>query len=125
MVMHSRPPKRSSLRARVALPTVALLLGLASVSCEEQTVTDRFQVFGVVSDRTTGARISGATVEFTSDTLFRASARTNGNGFYEMVVETDVPFGQVRAERDGYLPSEATVFFDTRERRIDLELRAE
>lgn len=128
VVMKSRQHKRHTSivsSARVALLALVALLAVASLGCEDEAITDRFQLFGVVRNRTSGARVSGVTVTFTSDTLFRASARTNGDGFYEMAVETDVPFGQVRATRDGFLPSETTVFFDTPERRIDLELRPE
>ncbi len=105
--------------------TLFLLLMLpASSACKEAgSATDAFEVSGVVTDETNGNGIGGATVTFVSDTLFRTRTSTGGGGDYEMTVDTDVPFGQVRAEKEGFVSGEATVHFDTRARRIDLQLR--
>jgi hypothetical protein len=99
-----------------------LCFGLVS-ACATETATERFELTGRVTEGTTDEGIPRATVTFVSDTLFRASAETSGDGTYQMAVETDVPFGQARAEKDGYLSDERTVFFDTPTRRIDLQLR--
>ncbi len=97
---------------------------LALSACESATATDRFELSGYVQDQTSGRGVGGARVQFVSDTLFEAETQTNGDGFYEMVVETDRPFGQVQATADGYDPEDATVFFDTNRRRLDIRLRA-
>ena len=70
-----------------------------------------------------GGGVGGASVIFTGDTLYTGRASTDDDGFYELRVETDSPFGQVRATHPDYQAAEATVFFDTSERRIDLVLR--
>jgi hypothetical protein len=88
----------------------------------EDAPTDSYELSGVVTDEATGKHLSGALVTFVSDTLYTTDTRTDGDGHYEMIVETDTPFGQVRAELDGYRPGERTVFFDTPSRRIDIEL---
>ena len=91
--------------------------------CAEAPVTTRYTIAGRVTDAATGAGIAGAAITFVSDTLYDDATTTDSSGDYEMTVESDVLFGQVRAERDGYAPAEATVYFDTRSRRIDLVLR--
>ncbi len=108
---------------------MVLLLGmtLASIgalgSCAEDPGTTHYEVAGRITDAATGDGVSGAAITFVSDTLYTDTTRTGSGGHYEMAVESDVPFGQVRAERDGYQPAETTVYFDTRSRRIDLVLR--
>jgi hypothetical protein len=82
-----------------------------------------YELGGEVLDRTSGQGIGGAEVTFVSDTLQESFATSGSDGAYRMVVRTDSPFGQVRAEREGYLPDERTVFFDTSPRRMDLRLR--
>jgi len=82
-----------------------------------------FEVEGRVTDGFTGEGLSGADITFTSDTGFSATSRTGGGGRYRMSVESDVRFGQVRAEHEGYGPAEGTVFFDSDSRVVDLSLR--
>jgi hypothetical protein len=96
-------------------------LGLAS-ACKSE-VTERYRVSGFVRDDATGNGIGGVKVTFTSDTLRTADTTTSGNGAYEMNVRSDVPFGQVKAEREGYSTDQRTVHFDSNDRRIDLVLR--
>ena len=103
---------------------VAATLVFAGCSGDDAP-TEIYELSGVVTERLTGDAVSGARVTFTSDTLYTESATTDGDGQYEMSVETDSPFGQVRAEKDGFVAAEKTVFFDMRVRRIDLELRRE
>lgn len=116
-----------SMRQRpLALVPAALLLAFGVIAgCAEDTPTTDFELTGFVSDDVDGHPIAGATVRFTSDTLYTATAGTDGDGRYEMVVSTDTPFGQVRAEAAGYTPAEKTVYFDSSPRRIDLRLRPE
>ncbi len=104
---------------RTALILVVLTLGLG---CASEPTAEEKELSGVVRDRLSGSRISGATVTFTSDTLYSQSTRTDGDGHYEMIVETDTPLGQVRAEHASYQPAETTVYFDAPERTIDLAL---
>ena len=100
--------------------------GLAAVlgACAtDAPPTDSYELSGYVREQFSGDPVSGATVRFTSDTLYTEATRTGADGLYEMVVRTDTPFGQVRGEKAGFTPSEATVYFDAPERRIDLALR--
>ncbi len=110
-------------RARTRLLGTCGLLCVLAAACgggdppvEERTVA------GYVRE-TDGTAISGAEVTFVGETLYEGDARTDGDGYYELRVETDSPFGQVRAAHPDFQPAEATVFFDTSERRIDLVLR--
>jgi len=106
--------------ASAALTFVALILG----ACGEGPPTEQRTVAGFVTDGAEMRGIRGAEVTFTSDTRYTASATTNGDGFYEIRVETDSDFGQVEATHPEYGQSaEGTVFFDTEERRVDLVLR--
>lgn len=117
-MMRSRP---SSLAQAIA---VLALMGSAA-SCTTNSSTSTYSINGYVTDVLTNAPLSGASVTFTSDTLFTADATTDEDGLYEMTVTTDSPFGQVRAELGGYQAVDATVLFDTSERRIDLKMRPE
>ncbi len=101
---------------------LSLLLVVSSLGCATDPPTTQKDLSGVVRDRLSGRRISGATITFRSDTLYSETARTDGDGHYEMIVETDTLLGQVRAERSGYQTAEETVYFDTDERVIDLDL---
>ncbi len=125
MLANSRAPKLVVRLARGGPALAALLSAFALFQgCEEvsDALVDR-EVAGRVTDVRTGEPLAGARVVFTSDTLMSADATTGGDGRYEIAVTTDTPFGQVRAERTGYQPAEATVFFDTVARRVDLMLR--
>ncbi len=101
----------------------ALALSLLIVACGSDPVGERRELSGFVTILGSGERVGGATVTFTADTLLQAETTTNGNGFYEMVVRTDVPFGQVRATKAGHQPGEETVLWDTNERRVDVQMR--
>lgn len=106
---------------RVAFKS-SLLCAVLAIACASEPPTSQKDLSGVIRDRLSGKRISGASVRFQSDTLYSASTRTDDDGHYEMVVESDTPLGQVRAEHADYQPSEKTVFFDTNERVIDIDL---
>ncbi len=84
-----------------------------------------YELGGFITVQGTGEKISGATVVFTSDTLYRASTKTDADGEYSVAVGTDTPFGQVRASKPGFVDNEASVFFDDSPRRIDLALPRE
>ena len=112
---------RRRLVPALALTAVWALAG--SLGCGSDPTTSAYNLSGYVTELGSGDPIRNATVTFTSDTLRRTETSTNGSGFYEMVVETDTPFGQVRAEAEGYDPGESTVYFDAPERRVDLELK--
>lgn len=114
-------PRPTFLAAALAL--FALLGG--AISCTGNSSTSTYSISGYISDVLSGAPLSGATVTFTSDTLYTANATSDDDGLFEMTVTTDAPFGQVRAELGGYQAVETTVFFDTTERRIDLTMRPE
>lgn len=101
----------------------AVVLGLGLVSCGEGAPTEDYELAGFVTIAGTEEGVRGATVIFTSDTLYRSEARTNGDGYYEMPVTSDTPLGQVRAEHPEFQTVESSVFFDTRTRRVDLVTR--
>jgi len=112
-------------RLAASVPVVLAMLLVAS--CDSSPTTDTFELSGVVTvlleSGDGGGPIEGARVTFTSDTLLQESATTDSDGRYRMRVESDVSFGQVRAQADGFRPQERTVYFDTPRRRVDLQLR--
>lgn len=98
----------------------AIVACLLASACAEDSATSTYELAGYVREVGRGPGVRGATVTFTSDTRYTASTRTGSDGYYEMSVETDSEFGQVRAEAEGYQPAEASVYFDSRARRVDL-----
>lgn len=100
-----------------------MTLGLAG--CEGTTL-DAFELTGRVSvfESSTDAPVPGARVIFTSDTLLVEETVADDDGRYRMRVLSDHPFGQVRAEAEGFRPAERTVYFDQQRRRIDLRMRS-
>jgi hypothetical protein len=101
-----------------------VLVAAAYAGCAEDSPTSTYTIAGHVTDAATGDGVGGARVRFVSDTLYTEAVKTSSSGHYQMMVESDVLFGQVRAERSGYTPAETTVYFDTPSRRIDLVLKA-
>lgn len=106
------------------------MIGLATclMGCgENPTMMEGFELSGRVEEligpETIGDPIPGARVTFMSDTLIVEETTSDDGGRYRMRISTDYPFGQVRAEADGFSPDEQTVFFDQMIRRVDLELR--
>src|SRR5687768_8685855 len=81
-----------------------LVLAAAVAGCgtEEDPNVDRYELSGYVLNDLEGGPIGGAMVIFRSDTLRMGETTTDGDGLYEMVVETDIAFGQVRAEAAGF-----------------------
>jgi hypothetical protein len=110
------------MRHRLTPLVPALLFAFLAWGCESSP-TDFYGLSGEITDERTGDGIGGATVSFTSDTGYGAETTANGDGVYRLEVETDHPFGQVRAEASGYVPKERTVYFDSADRRIDIALR--
>ena len=104
---------------------VAVALALMVLAgCEDETAPlDIYELSGTVTEDRSGSDVGGARITFTSDTLYTTATTTDGDGHYEMLIESDVPFGQVRAEKAGYQTVEETVYFDTRTRRVDLVMR--
>jgi len=99
---------------------------LAFSACDDGgPPTQGFEVAGFVTDGETGRGIGGATVVFRSDTLYEESTTTEGNGRYELAVDSDTPFGEIIASAEGYSTRQVTVFFDVSSRRIDVELPPE
>jgi hypothetical protein len=102
---------------------VPLLVGAAvATGCGDTNPTGSFELTGRVLEVNTEEPVSGALVIFRSDTLYTNQDQTSGGGWYQMGIETDSPFGQVRAEHPGYIPDEETVFFDGPQRRVDIRL---
>ena len=106
---------------------LASAAAIFAASCGEGAPTEAFELSGVVTALLTsgeaGGPIADADVRFVSDTLIVSETTTDGSGRYRMTVLSDHPFGQVVAEAPGFLGSEATVFFDSPQRRVDLALR--
>ena len=107
-------------RAASLLPVV-VIFGCGG----DDSATSTYELSGIVEETFSGDRLEGVRITFTSDTLYRSDTTTDDDGYYEMSIETDVPFGQVRADRPGYVTEETAVFFDTNERRVDFDLRPE
>jgi hypothetical protein len=102
---------------------VGALAVLATLSsCDSGAPTALYELSGIITE-VNGGPIGGARVVFRADTLETADTYTNGDGVYRLSIESQSRFGQVRAEADGYIPGESTVFFDTNVRRLDLILR--
>jgi hypothetical protein len=112
-------------RARSIVP--ALLAASVLSACAEAPPLDTYELSGEVTvlleTADDGGPIPNARVTFISDTLRVEETTTDANGRYRMRVSTDHRFGQVRAEADGFVPHEETVYFDTPQRRVDLALR--
>lgn len=106
---------------------VGLSAAIAIAGCAPPDLTASYELSGIVSERFESGDvltpIGGANVTFTSDTGLSASAVTGSDGRYRMIIESDTPFGVVRAEAAGFAPSTRSVYFDTPVRRIDLDLR--
>jgi len=106
---------------------VPVMLVWLLASCDGSAPTDTYELSGRVTVllETPGddTNISGARITFTSDTLIATETVTDESGRYRMRVQTDHDFGQVRAEADGFSTHETTVYFDSPQRRIDIELR--
>jgi hypothetical protein len=120
---------RGTLRA---VATTAALLAVLG-GCDEGAPVEAFEVSGFVEELSPtggGAPIPGARVTFVSDTLLSAETTSDDDGRYRMTVQVEVPrltdappFGQLRAEAEGFRASSETVLFDTRRRRVDLRLQ--
>lgn len=110
-------------------PALALLAGMLGSGCMEPSTLESYELSGRISvlleTSGPGAAIPGARVVFISDTRIVQETTADGEGRYRMRVTTDHPFGQVRAEAEGYRPREVTVYFDTPQRRVDVALRRE
>lgn len=105
-----------------------VLLALSLTSCDDGGgVIEGFELSGrceeLLGPDLVGDGISGANVTFRSDTLVIEQTTSDDGGWYRMRIMTDQPFGQVRAEAEGYQTTERTVFFDAPTRRVDLEMR--
>lgn len=115
-------------RASTPVPTVlAICAFLLFAGCSEDTpeTAQDVEVSGYVKDEVTKRAIRRAAVTFTSDVLDTASTTADDDGYYEMAVTTNTPTGRIAVSASGYLPGEASVFFDVPSRRVDLELRPE
>ncbi len=105
------------------VPAAALLFALGCQNTEAPTTA--YEVAGVVRDARSQALIEGAQVRFQSDTLYTGTTQTDDEGRFQLVVDSDVPRGQLSAEAAGYRRGEQSVYFDTRQRTLNLELLPE
>lgn len=112
-------------RARSRVPS-SLVLALLFAGCVEGAPLDTYELSGrvtVLLESGQDVGVAGAHVTFVSDTLIVEDTTADGEGRYRMRVATDHPFGQVRAEAEGFVPHEETVLFDSDQRRVDIALR--
>jgi len=92
---------------------------------ESATETER-TIEGNVRDERSDRGISGAAVEFVSDTLDRAQTRSDSDGQFTLFVQVrdGVRFGTLEASHERYEDSASrSVYFDGTELNIDLQLR--
>ena len=102
-----------------ALLSAVLLAGVASCG---STPGLTHELSGYVRDADTNAPVGGAMVTFRSDTLMTYDTTSADDGQYRLLVDVDVPFGQLSAMHDGYDGVQTTVYFDTDIRRVDLPM---
>ncbi|MCZ7683299.1 MAG: hypothetical protein M5U28_32670 [Sandaracinaceae bacterium] len=116
-------------RARAVVPPALALFAMLTAGCMEPSTLEAYELSGRVTvlleTEGPGDAIPGARVLFMSDTRIVQETTADGSGRYRMRVTTDHPFGQVRAEAEGYRAREVTVYFDTPQRRVDVALRRE
>ncbi len=118
--MHQRG---GSMRPRLLAAMLLTPLLACNGSGEVPPNADTYRIEGYVRDARDGTPLSAASVRFRSDALDEASAETDSDGRFVMEVVTHHPFGTVRAEKEGYQPAEADVYFDASIRRLDLSLQ--
>ncbi len=112
---------------RLRVPAALLVASAALGSCVGESTLEAYELSGHVTalldGTSSGDPVPNARVTFTSDTLLVEETTADGAGRYRMRIVSDHPFGQVRAEAEGFLPHEETVYFDTAQRRVDVALR--
>lgn len=108
--------------SRVGLVLLALV---ASACGDDDGAAVHAAVRGTVRDANTDKRLANVTVEFASDTLEKASDKTNGDGEYAINVESETPTGRLTAKKSGYRPTVVSVFLDDGDVSVDIALRPE
>ena len=98
-------------------------MSLAFAGCVQAPEQMGLRVTGFVNDADTQERLSAAEVFLQSDTLDIGSGLTDSDGRFTIDVITDAEHAQLRAEKEGYVSAETTVFFDAPIRRVDIDLR--
>jgi hypothetical protein len=103
---------------------IGLILGLLALGCGEEDGRGTFAsgVRGVVRDADTGKGIGGAKVRFLSDTLDEDSDTTEKDGSYAVSALTDTPNGHLEVTKAGYAPRTVSVYLDSDDVSIDVEL---
>ncbi len=114
------------MRSRFPAPWIflAVLLSAWALGCEANPTLIDYGVHGYVRSAQSGDAISGIDVTFTSDTLRRAADESDGDGRYEIVVESDTAFGHLTAvdPRGRYEAEIVEVYFDEQTRRVDIRM---
>lgn len=106
---------------RLRFPVLfAALLG----GCSGAPGLVEYGVWGYVREASSDDPVSGVEVTFTSDTLRTARDESDGDGRYEILVESDTAFGHLTARdpRGRYEAEIVEVYFDERTRRVDIAL---
>jgi hypothetical protein len=108
---------------RFASGRVALLLVCLAGACGDESEEDHGLISGTVRDESTGERLKGVKVTFTSDTLEAQEDRTNSEGKYSIFVTTRTPNGRIQASKQGYQRKVVSAFVDSNDVQIDVALR--
>lgn len=125
-----RCPQRylGTVQATARLGPLILLASLALSACaqDESSAETERTIEGTVRDERSDRGISGARVEFTSDTLDRAETTSDSDGRFSLFVQVrdGVRFGTLEASHERYGDgTQQSVYFDGTELNIDLQLR--
>lgn len=107
---------------RLGFPIV--VASLLCVACEGDPNLVSYGVYGYVKDAASHDPVSGARVEFTSDTLRTGSDRADSDGRYEILVESDAAFGHLTVSDPSgrHATKIVEVYFDEETRRVDVDL---
>ncbi len=107
----------------VAASLVTLLLLSSSCDDGRDVAPDvARRVSGIVRDGLDGERLTGVRVRFVSDTLDEATSKSDGDGRYRIAVLSDTDKGRLEASRQGYATRVVSVYFDSTDVKLDIEL---
>lgn len=84
--------------------------------------SEHASVHGTVRDGDSRKRLSGVKVEFESDTLDHTSDTTNSSGNFRLDAQSLTPEARLVASKAGYETRVVSVFLDSDDVSIDIEL---
>lgn len=97
---------------------------LVAVGCgdPDEALDQERTLHGVVRDAVNGKGLKGVTISFQSDTLDEADDKTDEDGDYMLFVGTDSLHGRIEAKKSGYETRIVSVYFDSEDVQVDVEL---